>query len=432
MSLVTALFFGLAPALHLTNDRIAGGIREGGRGGAMGGRGRRLRNVLVVSETALAVVLLVGAGLLLRTLWNLQRIDPGFEAHGALIVNVGLPPATFATPAEQSHVLQRMIEEVAALPGVTSAGAITDLPMSGAINSTNVLRADAPPPPPSEQRHALVRAVSPSYFTTMGIPIVRGRAVEPTDIEGTPDVAVVNDRFAELWFRGEEAIGKFVNVRGVSAQIVGVVANVKEFTLEDGPDPVLYTAYSQEKQPWMRERMTLVAKTEARDLASLTRAVRSALRRAHPLVPVNRVRTLEDVVSAHVAEPRFRATVVLLFASIALLLAAVGVGGVMAYTVSQRIREIGLRIAIGAGPNDVMRMIVADSARLAVAGVFLGLFGALLGSRVLANFLFGVPPWDPAVFAAVALTLGGVAVLSSWVPARRAARVDPNVALRAE
>jgi ABC-type antimicrobial peptide transport system permease subunit len=223
-----------------------------------------------------------------------------------------------------------------------------------------------------------------------------------------------------------------VNVRGVSAQIVGIVANVKEFTLEGGPDPVLYTAYPQEKQPWMRERMTLVLKTDATDPASLTPTVRSALRRAHALIPVNRVRTLEDVVSAHVAEPRFRATVVLLFASIALLLAAVGVGGVMAYRVSQRIREIGLRIAIGAGPNDVMRMIVADSARLAVAGVLLGLFGALLGSRVLANFLFGVPPWDPAVFIAVALTLGGVALLSSWVPARRAARVDPNVALRAE
>ncbi|MGH7555599.1 MAG: ADOP family duplicated permease, partial [Longimicrobiales bacterium] len=312
ISLMTALFFGLAPALHLTTDRIAGGIREGGRGGAMGGRGRRLRNVLVVGETALAVVLLVGAGLLLRTMWNLQRIDPGFEPRGTLVVNVGLPPVTFTTPAEQSHVLERMIEEAAALPGVSSAGAITDLPMSGAINSTNVLREDVPPPPPSERRHALVRAISPSYFTTMGIPIVRGRAVEPIDREGTPDVVVVNERFVEMWFPGEEAIGRTVNVRGVSAQIVGIVANVKEFTLEDGPDPVLYTAYSQEKQPWMRERMTLVVKTEATDPASLTPAVRSALRRAHALIPVNRVRTLEDVVSAHVAEPRFRATVVLL------------------------------------------------------------------------------------------------------------------------
>ena len=429
-AMLTALLFGLAPALQLTRDSAAT-LREGGRGGTGARRGLRMRSLLVVAETALAVVLLVSAGLLLRTFWKLQQIDPGFEAESALALRVGLPEVTFPTPAEQVLALQRVVDEVSATPGVTAAGAITDLPMGGAVNSTSIFRDDQPRPEPGEARSALVRATLPGYFAAMRIPRVRGREFDGTDRDSTRPVAIVNATFVDVFFPDDDPIGRTVTVRGVSREIVGIVADAKEFTLTGGPDAVLYEPFAQEREPWMRAAAWVVVRHDAQAPAMLS-AVRNAIRRAHGRIPINTARTLETVLADDMAAPRFRALLVVLFGALALLLAAVGVAGVLAYMVSQRTREIGIRLAVGATSIDVMRMVAAESARLTGAGVALGLLAAAAAARVLGSFLFGIASLDFVVFASVPLVLVAVGLAASALPARRAAAVDPNTALRAD
>jgi putative ABC transport system permease protein len=426
---VTALVFGLAPALQLTGGGAAARLRERGRAG--GAAGQRTRTVLVVAETALAVLLLVGAGLLLRTFWTLQRIDTGFEPASALAVRIELPEVSFPTAQEQRLALAAAVAEAAASPGIVAAGAITDLPMSGAVNSTTVYRTDVARPAPGQAPHVLVRGITPAYFDAMRVPVLRGRAFAAGDRDGTPPVAIVNERFVTVFFPGEDAIGRTVEVRGTTRAIVGVVRDVKEFTLTGGPDAALYEPFSQVQQSWMRVGAWVVARADG-GTPPLAADVRQAVRRAHPRIPITTVRPLGDVVAADIAAPRFRARLVALFGGVALLLAAVGVGGVMACIVAQRRREIGLRLAVGATSADITRMIAAESARLTGAGVVLGLLAAAAAARLIAGFLFGVPPVDPIVFAAVAATLALVALAASIIPARRAAAIDPSTTLRAE
>lgn len=430
VALLTALLFGLAPALQLTRDS-ASTLREGGRGGTGARRGLRMRTLLVVAETALAVVLLVSAGLLLRTFWKLQQVDPGFDAAGALALRVGLPEVTFPTAPEQVLALQRVVDEVSATPGVVAAGAITDLPMSGAVNSTSIFRDDQPRPEPGQAPSALVRAIVPGFFAAMGIARVHGRDFDGTDRDNTRPVAIVNARFVDVFFPGEDPIGRTVTVRGVSREIVGIVADAKEFTLTAGPDAVLYEPFAQEREPWMRAAAWVVVRHET-GAPSMAAAARSAIRRAHGRIPINTVRTLDTVVADDMAAPRFRALLVVVFGALALLLAAVGVAGVLAYMVSRRTREIGIRLAVGATPADVMRMVARESARLTGAGVGLGLLGAAAAARVLGSFLFGIATLDLVVFATVPLVLVAVGLAASALPARRAAAVDPNTALRAD
>jgi len=423
-----AVLFGLAPALHATGARMARALRAAGRGADTAPGGRRLRHALVVVETALAVVLLVGAGLLGRTFWHLARIDPGFDASAVLTVRAIVGGAGDEPAASVNTRVRRLVEEIAAVPSVTGVGAITDLPMSGAVNSTLVGRTDRPADDPVR---ALVRAVTPGYFASMGVALARGRVFTWADAPGAPDVAVVNTAFARRLFADEDPVGREIDVRGVACRIVGVVDRVVEFTLAEAEQLAVYTSFPQERQSWMRTAVTLTARTGG-DPAALAGAVRAAVRRADGSVAVSGIRPMASLVEADVAAPRLRALLIGLFAGTALALAAIGIAGVLGYTVTQRLPEMGLRLALGADPRGIVRLVLAQSGRLVGGGLAIGLVAAGLATRVIGSFLVGVPTGDPTVLVGVAALLAGVALVASWLPARRAARVDPATALRAD
>jgi putative ABC transport system permease protein len=428
LSAATALAFALAPALQLTGYSFAHTLREHGRGAGGSRTGRRLRHSLVVLETALAVVLLTGATLLLRTFWELQKTDPGFDAEAVMFVRANMPARQIPTPAAQQLTLSGTLRELNLLPGVRASGAISDLPMSGAINSTSIRRVgDANTD--ETRKFALVRAIDGDYFGVMRIPVLRGRSFGSSDRAGGIETALINDELARRMFGTSDALGQRVLVRGVEREIVGVVATVKEFTVSGQPDATLYTPYAQEREPWMRESMTFVVRAQG-DSAHLADAMRGALRRANPSLTFGAPRTMEGVLAADVAAPRFRAWLVVLFAGVALLLAGLGIAGVLSYTVAQRLPEIGVRLALGAAPRDVVRLVVGQSAKLAGMGVALGAAGAIAAARAIAIFLYGVQPLDPIAFAVGIATLLFVALAASWLPARRGANVDPALTLR--
>lgn len=436
----TAVLFGLVPALRVGGQDASAALRGGGRPGTSGRRGHAVRSSLLVAQTALSMVLLVSAGLLVVTLRSFQSLNPGFDPAGALVVPVGLMPERYPEPALQDQAVARIARAASELEGVRAAGIITDLPLSGAVNSTRVLRvgesAETAPPRPG----VLVRAIDPGYLEAMGIALRGGRPLSPSDVAGVEEVAVVNESFARLFFPEGAALGATVVVRGVERTIVAVAADVREFTLADGGDPVLYTPWAQERESWMRSGFWLVVRggtAPARLAAALHERVRSVepgatLGPCPDAVLPGGACPLASFVDRQVVAPRLRATLLVLFATLAVFLTAVGLGGVTAHGVAQRVPEIGLRLALGAQRLDVQAMVMRRSLILVGAGLALGLAGALAASRSLEAFLFGVDAREPAVFAGVALLLGGIGLVASWLPARRAARVDPAVTLRQE
>jgi predicted permease len=428
LSILCALAAGLAPALHVTDARVALALRAAGRSTLPERSGQRLRHALVIVETALAVMLLSGGGVLLRSAWNLMSVDPGFATTSVLTMQAGFISDAFPTASGQDVALANVLDRVAALQGTLAVGAISDLPMSGAVNSTSIKRSDTPAERPLQ---TLVRAITPETFTALRILVLRGRTFDPTDAPGAAQVAVVNARFAQSLFADQDPIGRTVEVRGVTREIVGVVADVKEFTLAGGPDPVLYVPYVQETQPWMREQMTLIVRTTG-DPVSMAEDVRAAIRSAEPLVTLNAIRPMSEYIDRDVAAPRLRAILIGVFAALALALAAAGTGGLMAYTVARRLPEMGLRMALGATRGAILELVFRGAARLTFAGILLGLLGALASLRLVARFLFGVPPLDIPVLVAASALLAIVGILASWLPAVRAARTDPATTLRAE
>lgn len=426
LSVLCALAAGLIPALRLSDTRVGDTLRGASRGNFPDRRGQRFRHLLVIAETALAVMLLAGAGVLLRSASNLMSIDPGFDAEEVLTVRATLLPEAFPSLPAQDGALARIVEAIAAVPDVQAAGAISDLPMSGAVNSTGVPRADRPD---ERSVRTLVRAITPDYFDVMGVEVREGRPLGAQDRRGGAEVAVVNATFAEALFPGESAIGGIVNVRGVSREIVGVVDDVKEFTLAGGGDAALYLAYAQETQSWMRESASLVVRGRG-DPEDLAAVVRAAIRAAEPMVTVGAVRPMRALIDRDVATPRFRAVLIGVFASLALALAAAGTGGLMAYTVARRLPEMGLRMALGATRGAILGLVLRHAAALTIAGVFFGLLGALAVTRLTAGFLFGVSPTDLLAFSVAALTLTAVGIAAGAVPALRAAGADPARTLR--
>lgn len=430
LALGTGLVFGLVPAL-LASRTAADGLREGGRHGS-GPRARRALGTLVVVEVALSLVLLAGAGLLIRSFIALQSIDPGFQPDGVLTARVSLTGAQYREPRQIAGFYTEALSRVASLPGVRSAAAVSFLPMSGPGIGTTFYRLDRPVPGDGEAPITDVRPITPGFFRTMGVPQVAGRDLAPSDQTDGPLVAVVSRSLVDQQFAGENPLGKRLHVfigpkGGMNVEIVGVVGDIKMATLDAETRPAVYLPHTQLAIGFM----TLVVRADVAPL-SLAGSVRTAVGEIDPELPVADVRTMEEVVDRTLSRPRTVSVLLTAFAAIALVLAAVGVYGVMAYSVSQRTQEIGVRMALGATAESVFRMVLGQALRLVAIGVIVGLAAAAGLTRLLQTLLFQTEALDPATFVLTAAILTLVAILASWVPARRGTRVPPVEALRAE
>ena len=425
LATVTGLLFGLAPALRLAGGTVAGMLRDGTR--ASGDRRvARFRNGLVLGEVALAVVLLVGATLLIRSFDRLSRVDLGFDTEGVLTYALVLPSAVVEDEGQLPALYDRILEQTRALPGVQSVAMTTGVPMGGANYITFAIEGRTPPPDVGEDVQPF--AVTPEHFVTLGIPLRRGRLLDERDAAGAPAVAVVSDELVRRFFGGGDPIGRRIRVDGGEESwltIVGVVGDVAQEEVTAAPYPQIYASLAQNPQ-----RSVAVVLRTAGDPATLAQPARQALAAAAPGIPPRDLRTLEERVADTIAMPRVSAAVIGLFAALALALAAIGLYGVLAYSVVQRTREIGIRIALGARRAEVLGLIVRQGMRPALAGIAVGLVAALAATRVLASLLYGVTTTDPSTFVAVPLFLAAVSLLAAWLPARRAAGVDPMVALR--
>jgi putative ABC transport system permease protein len=427
LGLVTGALFGLAPALRLSDGGMQGTLRAGGRGLTGAAAARRLRSALVLAEVAMAGVLLVGAGLLLRSFVELQRVRPGFDAERVLTFRTALPRARYARDEQLSAFWDALEARLRATPGASAVGVTNTLPMGPVGYASFTIEGRAPEPGKLEDVQPYV--VSPDYFRALRIPLVRGRLFREGDAPGAPQVAIVNQEAVRRFFGGRDPIGARITT-GDSTDymtIVGVVADVKQEAVGAKPYPQLYGVAGQ----FPRRAMSVVVRTTGEPQA-LAQAARRAVAELDPALPVFGVQTMEERVAGTVARPRITAVLVGTFGAAALLLAAVGIYGVVAYTVAQRTRELGIRMALGASGPEVMRLVVGQGMAPALTGVGAGLVGAWALSRTLDALLFGVAATDPWTFGGAALFLGGVALAATYLPARRATRVSPTVALRAE
>jgi len=437
LTLITGIVFGLAPALQVSKPDLAETLKEGGRSGTRGARAQRVRSALIVAQIALSLVLLIGAGLMLRSFAELQASSPGVDPAGVVAAGVTLPGQRYATDLEaRRQFFRRVLERLETTPGVESAGAVLPLPLSlNGWQTTFLIEGMAEPEPGKFPVNDIAR-VSPSYFRTMGIRLLRGRAFTWSDDEKMPPVAIVDEMFVKTWFPNEDPIGKRVKINAGHvppgmpeppwSTIVGVVNHVKNYGIDQESRVEIYVPFLQSTNT----QLSLVVKS--RDAASAVRAMREAVREADPTLPVFGVRTMDEYLARTLTSKRLMMVVLALFAAVALTLAAVGIYGVMSYAVAQRTSEIGIRMALGAHPRDVLRLVVGHGVVLTIVGVVLGLGAAYWLTRLMTALLFGVSATDPMTFAAVAALLAAVAFVATWVPARRAAKVDPLIALRYE
>ncbi|MFP5265233.1 MAG: ABC transporter permease [Blastocatellia bacterium] len=434
VSIVAGVLFGLAPALHSSRVNLSSSLKEGSRGVAGGFRRHRLRSLLVVSEVALTLVLLVGAGLLIRSFIRLLDVNPGFNAENILTMQLSLPPTKYGDPMQQAAFFQRLLPQIENLPGVRSAGLTQALPMDKDTWEFSFTIDGRPLPLPSERPTAIYYAVSPSYFSAMGVPLLQGRDFGERDVAGAPGVIVVNEALARRFFPGEEVIGKHLTINfppgfgePTPQEIIAVVGNVKHARLDAEAMPQIYQPYPQ--HPF--SMMSLVVRVNS-DPTSLVPAIRSEIRSIDNNQPISNIRTMEQVLLTTVSQRRFSMTLLAVFAALALLLASVGIYGVMAYSVTQRTHEIGLRMALGAQQSDVFKLVVGQAVIITLIGVGIGLIGAFFLTRLMSSLLFAVSTADPVIFIAISLLLCTVAFLASYFPARKAMRVDPMIALRYE
>jgi putative ABC transport system permease protein len=425
-SLGTSVLFGLLPALHLSRQDLNEALKDGGKqqGAAVG---RRSRELLIIAEVAVSIVLLVGAGLLIRSLWQLQRVDPGFAADQVLAMEVSLPTARYAE-GTQMPFYQRLEERVRALPGVAAVGAINILPLSNNYNSEGVQIEDHPAPEgqgPAPQ----VRSVTAGYFAAMGIPLIKGRGFDSRDVESAPQVVIISDSMARRYWPGEaDVIGKRVIHRDATRVVAGVVGDVKHLALAEPEVPMMYQPHTQQTS---YHTMRLVIRTEA-EPGSLARMIRAELSQMDPEVPLSQVATLSSALESTVAAPRMRANLLGLFATLAMILAAIGVYGVVAYMVGQRTQEIGVRRALGAKAADVLLMLIREAMRPVAIGIVIGAAGAYAMTQLLTAMLFEISATDPTTYVAACAVLAVAALVASIVPARRALRVDPITAVRGQ
>jgi putative ABC transport system permease protein len=447
LALATGVVSGLVPAIRASRVSLTELLTEGAR--ATGAAGRRIANALVVSELAVAVVLLVGAGLLLKSFSRLTSVDPGFNPHGVLVVPTSLSGPRYATPVAQRDVYDAIARRLAALPGVVAVGGTTETPLAECCNGIALAIEGQPPPPPGQEPSAMLRTTTGDYFAALRIPVRAGRAFNASDArvalplirwwdqqpypprfdepQAAP-AAVINQAMARAYWPNGDALGKrFRVIASPWITVVGIIGDVKHRSLGADVAPEIYLPASQEPSTAISMMVRFTG-----DAAALSQAARSVLGEIDRDIAAGAIRTMEDVTHASVASPRFNALALGAFASLAVALAIIGIYGVMSHTVAQRTREIGIRTALGASGGDVMRIVLRQAGALTAAGVALGLFTALGVTRALTRLLYDVAPTDAATYATIAVLLAAVAMLASYVPARRALRVDPLIALRSD
>jgi putative ABC transport system permease protein len=429
LSVLSGVLFGLAPAWHGAESRLAEAL-EGARGAGEERTSHRARNAFVVAETALAIVLLVGAGLLLRSFARLQQVNAGFNPAQLLTAQVGLPRAQYAQPEQWIAFYQQSLERMNALPGAQEAAVGVPLPLSDSYINLAFQVEGRPPHSKGDSPTADFVAISPNYFHVMQVPLLRGREFSDADSESGPKVCVISSSLAQQLFPTESPLGRRIVIgypTDASREIVGIVGDVKDTELSARQAAQIYVPFVQNPF-WAAD---IAVRTQGNPSA-LAGALREQIRAIDSALPVAEVRPMSEVIGSSIAQPRFRTALLSLFGAAALLLAAIGIYGVLAYTVAQQTREIGIRMALGANPARVLRLVLARGLRLAGAGTVIGVLAALLLTRLLGSLLFDVSASDPLTFAAVTGLLLAVALLACYVPARRAMRVDPMVALRYE
>jgi predicted permease len=445
-TMLTSVGFGLAPALQASAVNVNDTLKEGGRSNSDGLRRNRLRSLLVVSEFALALMLLVGAGLMIRTFAALQSVDAGFNPHNVVSMIVSVAGSKEAEAGHRGIFYRQLIERVRSLPGVQAAGGINHLPLAGDLWGWHFVIEGRPKPRPGELPGAVYRMVTPGYFEAMRLPLVRGRDITNSDNATAPGVVIINERAAKEYWPGEDPIGKRICFDDDTTNptawltIIGIAKDAKQDSWTDEASPEAYLAAFQNRDfigdsgseaSRHMTYITVVART-AGDPAAIASAMKEAAWSFDRNLAISQVVTMDGVVAEANAQPRFEMLLLTIFAVVALVLATVGIYGVISYSATRRTHEIGVRMSLGAGRSDVLLLVMRQGMWLALVGSVTGIAGALLISRLMAKLLYGVQPTDPATFAAVAAGLGLVAVLACYIPARRAMRIDPMAALRYE
>lgn len=433
VAVFVGLLFGVLPAMQTGGGDLTSALRAGARGTRTRRHSNRAKRIIVISEVALAVTLLTGAGLLIRSFRELLSVDPGFKPDRILTMKLALPDRTYDTLPRQRDFARQLEQRVRAVPGVRTAALGSAVPLDNGSFVISFTIRGRPPIRESDEPSALIRSITPDYFTALGMPVRRGRAFSPEDRADAPRVAIVNTAWIKKHMSGEEPIGKIIDlgwtIDGVrqGGQIVGIVGDVREVGLDKDAYPTIYLPFDQTP----RTSITIVARTAAAP-GSVTSQLREAVRSVDPTLPVYSVQTMEQRVESSVETQRFYATLLGIFALVALTLAAIGLYGVIAYAVSQRSHELGVRVALGASAQRITSMVVREGLVMTMIGAGVGLVASIASARVLASLLFNVKATDPLTFAGVAATLAVVAALASWLPARRASRVDPLIAMRGD
>ena len=434
VSLVTGVVFGLVPAWQASHVDLNSSLKSGSRTGSAGEGKGRVRNALIMAEVALALVLLISAGLLIQSLARLGRVPSGIRTERLLTARVSLPDVAYPKNENVIQFYDQFLTRVRAIPGVESASTIVPLPLSGS-NMVTSFDIQERPLPEGQRPGAPVRIIATDYFKTMGIPVRQGRIFDERDQLNSTPVVIVNERFAQKYFPGENVLGKRIQP-GFAAddsgekirEIVGVVGNVKHLSLKNEDSPEMYLPRTQ--MPF--GIMSIVIRTSVSDPNAITNSLRKELAAMDATIPLTSVRVFEEYISRSLARPRFNTLLLSIFAGTALVLTAIGIYGVLAYSVAQRTSEIGIRIALGAGKSSIFRLIVGQAMTLVGISLVLGLAGAFAATRLLNSLLFGVGASDPGTFAGIVLLVSAVAFVAAWLPARRATRVDPIIALRTE
>jgi putative ABC transport system permease protein len=433
VSLLTGLIFGLAPATQASNFNLNETLKEGGRDTAAGSRGNRIRGLLVIAEVAVSLILLIGAGLLINSFLRLRNVDPGFRTDKLLTMQVVLPESKYPDQTRRSAFYTDLVRRVEALPGVKSAAVTNSIPLVFQGDSFYISIEGRPDPPPDQRTDVVTRVTTPHYLNTMGIELLKGRQFVEQDRADSPPVAVISETLARRFWPGEDPLGKRIKAGSSDSDnpwitIIGVVKDVRQFKLNTDPKLQMYVLYAQVDYFEPRD---LVVSTEVEPMG-LAATVRRTVWEIDKDQPVSNISTMEDVLSESVARQRFSMLLLGIFAALALILAAVGIYGVMSYSVAQRTHEIGIRMALGAQASDVLKLTVGGGLKLVLIGVVIGLAAAFILTRVMSSLLFGVSATDPITFITISLVLISVALLASYIPARRATKVDPMVALRYE